>query len=179
MRTSPPDISEVDLRAGRSPYGFDDFGSSQEETLQAEATSPVHSGAFCLPAPSRPPGVPQSLSASLMLFLLGSSQAASQTVWGEPWPRSLTLTSPRFHTQIREEDKSPPPSSPPPLFSVIPGGFIKQLVRETEKESKEARQRKEAALTSPEVEVNGGVWTWRCRRGMAAWAWRGSVGWGR
>ncbi|XP_028621359.1 unconventional myosin-XVIIIb [Grammomys surdaster] len=54
---------------------------------------------------------------------------------------------------IREEDKSPPPSSPPPLFSVIPGGFIKQLVRETEKESKEARRRKEAALTSPEVET--------------------------
>uniref|UniRef100_A0A8C0PM77 Myosin motor domain-containing protein n=1 Tax=Canis lupus familiaris TaxID=9615 RepID=A0A8C0PM77_CANLF len=56
---------------------------------------------------------------------------------------------------IREEDKSPPPSSPPPLFSVIPGGFIKQLVRETEKESKEARLRKEAALASPEQEVSG------------------------
>ncbi|XP_049977090.1 unconventional myosin-XVIIIb [Alexandromys fortis] len=54
---------------------------------------------------------------------------------------------------IREEDKSPPPSSPPPLFSVIPGGFIKQLVRETEKESKEARRRKEAALASPEAET--------------------------
>ncbi|KAB0370039.1 hypothetical protein FD755_018001 [Muntiacus reevesi] len=55
--------------------------------------------------------------------------------------------------QIREEDKSPPPSSPPPLFSVIPGGFIRQLVRETEKESKEARLRKEAALASPEREI--------------------------
>uniref|UniRef100_A0A8C9P816 Myosin XVIIIB n=1 Tax=Spermophilus dauricus TaxID=99837 RepID=A0A8C9P816_SPEDA len=54
---------------------------------------------------------------------------------------------------IREEDKSPPPSSPPPLFSVIPGGFIRQLVRETEKESKEARRRKQAALASPEREV--------------------------
>ncbi|XP_077776126.1 unconventional myosin-XVIIIb isoform X4 [Podarcis muralis] len=41
--------------------------------------------------------------------------------------------------EIREEDRSPPPTSPPPLFSVIPGGFIKQLVRETEKESKEAK----------------------------------------
>lgn len=57
--------------------------------------------------------------------------------------------------QIREEDKSPPPSSPPPLFSVIPGGFIKQLVRETEKESKEARLKKEAVLASPEQEVSG------------------------
>uniref|UniRef100_A0A8C6ZBH6 Myosin XVIIIB n=1 Tax=Nothoprocta perdicaria TaxID=30464 RepID=A0A8C6ZBH6_NOTPE len=45
---------------------------------------------------------------------------------------------------IREEDRSPPPSSPPLLFSVIPGGFIKQLVRETEKESKEAKLRKQA-----------------------------------
>ncbi|XP_060048644.1 LOW QUALITY PROTEIN: unconventional myosin-XVIIIb [Erinaceus europaeus] len=51
---------------------------------------------------------------------------------------------------IREEDKSPPPSSPPPLFSVIPGGFIRQLVRETEKEAKEARRKRQAALASPE-----------------------------
>ncbi|KAF4011624.1 hypothetical protein G4228_003739 [Cervus hanglu yarkandensis] len=33
------------------------------------------------------------------------------------------------------------------------GGFIRQLVRETEKESKEARLRKEAALASPEREI--------------------------
>ncbi|XP_053444952.1 unconventional myosin-XVIIIb isoform X2 [Nycticebus coucang] len=58
-----------------------------------------------------------------------------------------------WEQKIREEDKSPPPSSPPPLFSIIPGGFIKQLVRETEKEAKEARQRKEAALASPERET--------------------------
>ncbi|XP_044541406.1 unconventional myosin-XVIIIb [Gracilinanus agilis] len=50
---------------------------------------------------------------------------------------------------IREEDKSPPPSSPPPLFSVIPGGFIRQLVRETEKESKEAKRKKQT-LASPQ-----------------------------
>ncbi|XP_007946175.1 unconventional myosin-XVIIIb [Orycteropus afer afer] len=58
-----------------------------------------------------------------------------------------------WEQKIREEDKSPPPSSPPPLFSVIPGGFIRQLVRETEKESKEARRKKEAALASPEQEI--------------------------
>ncbi|KAM4827382.1 LOW QUALITY PROTEIN: unconventional myosin-XVIIIb [Thomomys bottae] len=58
-----------------------------------------------------------------------------------------------WEQKIREEDKSPPPSSPPPLFSIIPGGFIKQLVRETEKESKEARRRKDAALASPEREA--------------------------
>nr|XP_012611991.1 unconventional myosin-XVIIIb [Microcebus murinus] len=58
-----------------------------------------------------------------------------------------------WEQKIREEDKSPPPSSPPPLFSVIPGGFIKQLVRETEKEAKEARQKKQAALASPEPET--------------------------
>uniref|UniRef100_A0A5F8GSF4 Myosin XVIIIB n=1 Tax=Monodelphis domestica TaxID=13616 RepID=A0A5F8GSF4_MONDO len=51
---------------------------------------------------------------------------------------------------IREEDKSPPPSSPPPLFSVIPGGFIRQLVRETEKESKEARRKKQTPAGSQE-----------------------------
>lgn len=64
----------------------------------------------------------------------------------------MTLSSAK---QIREEEKSPPPSSPPPLFSVIPGGFIKQLVRETEKESKEARRKKQAVLGSPEREVGG------------------------
>ncbi|XP_030770390.1 unconventional myosin-XVIIIb-like [Rhinopithecus roxellana] len=58
-----------------------------------------------------------------------------------------------WEQKIREEDKSPPPSSPPPLFSVIPGGFIKQLVRETEKEAKEARQRKQLALAAPERET--------------------------
>ncbi|XP_046283277.1 unconventional myosin-XVIIIb isoform X4 [Marmota monax] len=58
-----------------------------------------------------------------------------------------------WEQKIREEDKTPPPSSPPPLFSVIPGGFIRQLVRETEKESKEARRRKQAVLASPEQEI--------------------------
>ncbi|CAM5101536.1 unnamed protein product, partial [Natator depressus] len=52
--------------------------------------------------------------------------------------------------QIREEDRSPPPSSPPPLFSVIPGGFIKQLVRETEKESKVAKRKEKGTLNSKE-----------------------------
>ncbi|XP_056677549.1 unconventional myosin-XVIIIb-like [Monodelphis domestica] len=58
-----------------------------------------------------------------------------------------------FLKQIREEDKSPPPSSPPPLFSVIPGGFIRQLVRETEKESKEARRKKQTPAGSQEQTV--------------------------
>uniref|UniRef100_A0A8C8S369 Myosin XVIIIB n=1 Tax=Pelusios castaneus TaxID=367368 RepID=A0A8C8S369_9SAUR len=52
--------------------------------------------------------------------------------------------------QIKEEDRSPPPSSPPPLFSVIPGGFIKQLVRETEKESKEAKLKEKGTLNAKE-----------------------------
>uniref|UniRef100_A0A8B9ICR7 Myosin XVIIIB n=1 Tax=Anser brachyrhynchus TaxID=132585 RepID=A0A8B9ICR7_9AVES len=51
---------------------------------------------------------------------------------------------------IREEDRAPPPSAPPLLLSVIPGGFIKQLVRETEKESKEARLKKKAKATVKE-----------------------------
>ncbi|XP_016064212.1 PREDICTED: unconventional myosin-XVIIIb [Miniopterus natalensis] len=66
------------------------------------------------------------------------------------WEQKETLSSAK---QIREEEKSPPPSSPPPLFSVIPGGFIKQLVRETEKESKAARWKKQTVLASPEPET--------------------------
>uniref|UniRef100_A0A671LSV4 Unconventional myosin-XVIIIb-like n=1 Tax=Sinocyclocheilus anshuiensis TaxID=1608454 RepID=A0A671LSV4_9TELE len=42
---------------------------------------------------------------------------------------------------IKEEKKSPitaaqPPPPPPPLLSAVPGGFLKQLVRETEKETR-------------------------------------------
>ncbi|XP_074869174.1 unconventional myosin-XVIIIb isoform X2 [Carettochelys insculpta] len=55
-----------------------------------------------------------------------------------------------WEQKIREEDRSPPPTSPPLLFSVIPGGFIKQLVRETEKESKVAKLRKRGALDTKE-----------------------------
>ncbi|XP_074151333.1 unconventional myosin-XVIIIb [Sminthopsis crassicaudata] len=58
-----------------------------------------------------------------------------------------------WEQKIREEDKSPPPSSPPPLFSVIPGGFIRQLVRETEKESKEAKRKKQTLANSQEQTV--------------------------
>ncbi|KAG2470992.1 MY18B protein, partial [Polypterus senegalus] len=46
----------------------------------------------------------------------------------------LHLTS-LLYKQIREEDKRPP-SAASPLLSAVPGGFIKQLVRETEKEAK-------------------------------------------
>ncbi|XP_066466082.1 LOW QUALITY PROTEIN: unconventional myosin-XVIIIb [Tiliqua scincoides] len=53
-----------------------------------------------------------------------------------------------WEQKIKEEDRSPPPTSPPPLFSVIPGGFIKQLVRETEKESKEARLKEKITIIS-------------------------------
>ncbi|XP_071618902.1 unconventional myosin-XVIIIb isoform X2 [Heliangelus exortis] len=49
-----------------------------------------------------------------------------------------------WEQKIRDEDRGPAPSPPPLLLSVIPGGFIKQLVRETEKEAKVAKQKKEA-----------------------------------
>lgn len=39
--------------------------------------------------------------------------------------------------QIKDEKKPPPTPQPPPPLSVLPGGFLKQLVRETEKETKE------------------------------------------
>lgn len=48
----------------------------------------------------------------------------------------------------------PPPSAPPLLLSVIPGGFIKQLVRETEKEAKAAKLKKETKVSVKE-EVSG------------------------
>ncbi|XP_074966844.1 unconventional myosin-XVIIIb [Phalacrocorax aristotelis] len=52
--------------------------------------------------------------------------------------------------QIRDEDRGPPPSAPPLLLSVIPGGFIKQLVRETEKEAKAAKLKKETKASIKE-----------------------------
>ncbi|XP_038619395.1 unconventional myosin-XVIIIb [Tachyglossus aculeatus] len=53
-----------------------------------------------------------------------------------------------WEQKIREEDKIPPPTSPPPLFSVIPGGFIRQLVRETEKEAKDLKRKKKAEVAT-------------------------------
>ncbi|KAI5099783.1 unconventional myosin-XVIIIb-like isoform X1, partial [Silurus meridionalis] len=38
--------------------------------------------------------------------------------------------------QIKDEKKPLPATQPPPSVSVVPGGFLKQLVRETEKETK-------------------------------------------
>uniref|UniRef100_A0A8C3P058 Myosin XVIIIB n=1 Tax=Cyanoderma ruficeps TaxID=181631 RepID=A0A8C3P058_9PASS len=55
-----------------------------------------------------------------------------------------------WEQKIRDEDRGPPPSAPPLLLSVIPGGFIKQLVRETEQEAKAARQRKESRVGAKE-----------------------------
>ncbi|XP_071428058.1 unconventional myosin-XVIIIb [Pithys albifrons albifrons] len=58
-----------------------------------------------------------------------------------------------WEQKIRDEDRGPPPSTPPLLLSVIPGGFIKQLVRETEQEAKAARQRKESRANRKEEPV--------------------------
>nr|XP_033811733.1 unconventional myosin-XVIIIb isoform X2 [Geotrypetes seraphini] len=56
-----------------------------------------------------------------------------------------------WEQKIREEDKSPTPTSPPPIFSVVSGGFIKQLVRETEKESKEVQVQEKETKEEPPV----------------------------
>ncbi|XP_075574530.1 unconventional myosin-XVIIIb [Pelecanus crispus] len=58
-----------------------------------------------------------------------------------------------WEQKIRDEDRGPPPSAPPLLLSVIPGGFIKQLVRETEKEAKAAKLKKEAKESVKEEPV--------------------------
>ncbi|XP_054029256.1 unconventional myosin-XVIIIb [Dryobates pubescens] len=65
--------------------------------------------------------------------------------WHSPGasPAQRQPEHPPAPAQIREEDRGPPPSAPPLLLSVIPGGFIKQLVRETEKEAKAAKLKKE------------------------------------
>ncbi|XP_074015776.1 unconventional myosin-XVIIIb [Numenius arquata] len=55
-----------------------------------------------------------------------------------------------WEQKIRDEDRGPPPSAPPLLLSVIPGGFIKQLVRETEKEAKVAKLKKETKASAKE-----------------------------
>lgn len=64
---------------------------------------------------------------------------------------SMPVTSLCSCKQIRDEDRGPAPAAPPLLLSVIPGGFIKQLVRETEKEAKAAKLRKEKASGKEEV----------------------------
>ncbi|XP_050762924.1 unconventional myosin-XVIIIb [Gymnogyps californianus] len=56
-----------------------------------------------------------------------------------------------WEQKIRDEDRGPPPSAPSLLLSVIPGGFIKQLVRETEKEAKAAKLKKETKVSVKEV----------------------------
>lgn len=55
--------------------------------------------------------------------------------------------------QIKEEKKPAAAAQPPPPLSAVPGGFLKQLVRETEKETrqKEPDLKEEKAVSSCEV----------------------------
>ncbi|XP_054145029.1 unconventional myosin-XVIIIb [Melozone crissalis] len=85
-----------------------------------------------------PPPAPSCLAATMAI----SSRLAL-------WEQKGSL-SPGTAAVIRDEDRGPPPSAPPLLLSVIPGGFIKQLVRETEQEAKEARRRKESRVGTKE-----------------------------
>ncbi|CAM9528714.1 unnamed protein product [Bubo scandiacus] len=83
--------------------------------------------------------------AAFALRLLGSrTPAAPGAAVGRQPP------APAAPHQIRDEDRGPPPAAPPLLLSVIPGGFIKQLVRETEKEAKAAKLRKETKASAKE-----------------------------
>uniref|UniRef100_A0A4W5PJ62 Myosin motor domain-containing protein n=1 Tax=Hucho hucho TaxID=62062 RepID=A0A4W5PJ62_9TELE len=47
------------------------------------------------------------------------------------------LPSPSLHSTLQIKEKKEEPTSPPPPLSALPGGFLKQLVRETEKETKQ------------------------------------------
>lgn len=55
--------------------------------------------------------------------------------------------------QIKNEKKPLPATQPPPPLSVVPGGFLKQLVRETEKETrlKEPELKEEKTVTNCSV----------------------------
>lgn len=71
------------------------------------------------------------------------------------WMRHL-LTVALFipgSVQIKEEKKPLAVTQPPPPLSVVPGGFLKQLVRETEKETKlkEPEIKEERAVRSCSV----------------------------
>uniref|UniRef100_A0A8C7J383 Myosin motor domain-containing protein n=1 Tax=Oncorhynchus kisutch TaxID=8019 RepID=A0A8C7J383_ONCKI len=44
---------------------------------------------------------------------------------------------PSLHSTLQIKEKKEEPTSPPPPLSALPGGFLKQLVRETEKETKQ------------------------------------------
>ncbi|XP_075291120.1 unconventional myosin-XVIIIb isoform X2 [Opisthocomus hoazin] len=55
-----------------------------------------------------------------------------------------------WEQKIRDEDRGPPPPAPPLLLSVIPGGFIKQLVRETEQEARAAKRKKGTTVSAEE-----------------------------
>ncbi|XP_032562028.1 unconventional myosin-XVIIIb [Chiroxiphia lanceolata] len=92
----------------------------------------------------------------LLLDSLQPGQILLWPCWGRDGSaRGLLLHQPSVavEIEIRDEDRGPPPSAPPLLLSVIPGGFIKQLVRETEKEAKAARQRKESKASGKEEPV--------------------------
>ncbi|KAM3661467.1 unconventional myosin-XVIIIb [Ammospiza maritima maritima] len=75
--------------------------------------------------------------------------------WLAGIPVPVWDTSTHRPRQIRDEDRGPPPSAPPLLLSVIPGGFIKQLVRETEQEAKEARRRRKESRVGTKEEPTG------------------------
>lgn len=62
--------------------------------------------------------------------------------------------------QIKDEKKLPAATQPPPPLSVIPGGFLKQLVRETEKETKqkEPELKEEKAVSSCSVSPIWVIW---------------------
>lgn len=52
------------------------------------------------------------------------------------FPSNSTCIPPSIQPQIKEENKQVATAEPPPPLSALPGGFLKQLVRETEKEIK-------------------------------------------
>lgn len=53
------------------------------------------------------------------------------------FPSNFTCIYQSIKPQIKEENKPVVTAEPPPPLSALPCGFLKQLVRETEKENKQ------------------------------------------
>lgn len=65
------------------------------------------------------------------------------------------LPSPSLHSTLQIKEKKEEPTSPPPPLSALPGGFLKQLVRETEKETKQKEPEVKEEKAVREREMKG------------------------
>ncbi|CAB1332540.1 unnamed protein product [Coregonus sp. 'balchen'] len=76
--------------------------------------------------------------AQLLVTIYTGDHIAPITMGTGDVERSSSVISMHFHScDLHIKEKKEEPTSPPPPLSALPGGFLKQLVRETEKETKQ------------------------------------------